>query len=96
MSAVVEFLNYASPYKYACWIAMNVAFKNKEFDCDAVDGTCVTGYSNGNQVLQLYNMADNDVGGMKAHLNIFSGICLLFVIVSYLVLNYRAQSLQKM
>ena len=96
MSTVVEFFNYASPYKYACWIAMNVAFKNKEFECESINNVCVSGYTNGNQVLELYNMTDMNEGDMNVHLCIFTGICFVFVLVSFFVLNYRAQSLQKM
>lgn len=98
MSELFNILNFASPFKYAAWISLNVAFKDQQFDCAAnalnVNGTCLAGFTEGNQVLEAYNMTNKAQGDMTAHLWILTGLSLVFVVLAYMALLYRVGTLK--
>jgi hypothetical protein len=97
MSGLFSALNYLSPFKYAAWISLNVAFKDQQFDCSpgaVVNGTCVAGFTEGNQVMEVYFMTDENEGDMAAHLWILTALSMCFVVLAYVALLYRIGTLK--
>lgn len=97
MSGLFNALNYLSPFKYAAWVSINVAFKNQQFDCAPnawVNGTCVAGFTDGNQVLEAFNMTDAQEGDMTAHLWVLTALSACFVAMAYLAVLFRVGTLK--
>lgn len=99
MSSVFTYVNYASPFKWGAWIEMNTVMSGEEFTCSSSeqlsDGSCPI--SSGDQVISLYKMSPGGAdGGMNQHVWILALECGVLFLMSYVILNRRANTLKNL
>jgi len=77
LNIVFIYINYCSPIYWGSNILSNIVFQDKLFECVG-SNDCLL--SNGNDVLKLYNLYNENI---SLYIWILLGITLIFVIITY-------------
>ncbi len=96
MPPLVRAINHITPFRYSAWLLMNVSFRDSSFRCNSeniVNGVCVSGFTNGEQVLELFKMTNIYDGGIGDHVIILAAMCILLMMGAYYALRYRVYTL---